>query len=186
MAFLAKIYIMRSYILFFSIISFTFSLFAQEIEQEHHVFYPGKIWSDNNGVHINAHGGGILYHAGKYYRYGEYKGDSTCWNLKVPSWECYRTEAGGVSCYSSKDLTNRKFEGVVLKAEQNGTTYDFSFGETPETMIAIGGTQSLTVISDNKFNKFNGSGVGVYATSNGKASKSTAVYHYFEYKNQEK
>ncbi|WP_018107982.1 glycoside hydrolase family 43 protein [Bacteroides propionicifaciens] len=77
----------------------------------------GAIWLDTDGNQINAHGGGIMYHEGTYYWYGEYKGDSTYWNPKVPNWECYRTEAGGVSCYSSTDLTNWKFEGVVLKPD---------------------------------------------------------------------
>lgn len=27
----------------------------------------GEIWPDNQGVHVNAHGGGILYHDGTYY-----------------------------------------------------------------------------------------------------------------------
>lgn len=73
---------------------------------------PGAEWKDTDGNLINAHGGGILYHDGTYYWYGEYKGDSTYWNPKVPSWECYRTEAGGVSCYSSKDLKNWPFEYI--------------------------------------------------------------------------
>jgi hypothetical protein len=30
-------------------------------------FRPGELWPDNNGVHINAHGGGILFHDGLYY-----------------------------------------------------------------------------------------------------------------------
>lgn len=80
-------------------------------------FVSGEIWKDTDGNIINAHGAGILYHDGTYYWYGEQKGDSTYWNPKVPSWECYRTEAGGVSCYSSKDLYNWKFEGVVLKPD---------------------------------------------------------------------
>lgn len=37
----------------------------------------GEIWPDNQGVHVNAHGGGILYHDGTYYWYGENKSDST-------------------------------------------------------------------------------------------------------------
>lgn len=84
----------------------------------------GKVWLDTDGNKINAHGGGVLYHDGTYYWYGEYKGDSTYWNPKVPSWECYRTETGGVSCYSSKDLYNWKFEGVVLEPNLNDTTSD--------------------------------------------------------------
>lgn len=36
------------------------------LAQTNATFQPGKIWPDNNGVHINAHGGGILYYAGKF------------------------------------------------------------------------------------------------------------------------
>lgn len=34
---------------------------------------PGEVWNDTEGNPINAHGGGILYHEGTYYWYGEYK-----------------------------------------------------------------------------------------------------------------
>lgn len=34
---------------------------------------PGAIWPDDKGVHINAHGGGILQHDGVYYWFGEHK-----------------------------------------------------------------------------------------------------------------
>lgn len=70
---------------------------------------------------------------------------------------------------------------VYLKVTANGLNVDFSFGETIDNMTNIGGTQTLEVISDNKFNKFNGSGVGVYATSNGKPSRNKAAYDWFEY-----
>lgn len=88
------------------------------------IISSGTEWLDTDGNRINAHGGGILYHDGTYYWYGEHKGDSTYWNPKVPSWECYRTEAGGVSCYSSADLVNWKFEGVVLKPNLIDETSD--------------------------------------------------------------
>ena len=71
---------------------------------------PGGQWLDTDGRLINAHGGGILFHDGTYYWYGEYKGDSTYRLDWVTTWECWRTEAGGVSCYSSTDLVNWKFE----------------------------------------------------------------------------
>ena len=32
---------------------------------------PGQEWPDRKGEHINAHGGGLLFHEGKYYWYGE-------------------------------------------------------------------------------------------------------------------
>lgn len=88
------------------------------VEEQPLVITSGAEWIDTDSNRINAHGGGILFHEGTYYWYGEYKGDSTYWNPKVPSWECYRTEAGGVSCYSSKDLVNWKFEGLALPSEK--------------------------------------------------------------------
>jgi hypothetical protein len=36
-------------------------------------FEPGKLWPDNNGVHINAHGGGMILHNNRYYWFGEHK-----------------------------------------------------------------------------------------------------------------
>lgn len=43
-----------------------FSCYAQSI-------MPGKEWKDTDGNPINAHGGGVLYHDGTYYWYGEYR-----------------------------------------------------------------------------------------------------------------
>ena len=75
---------------------------------------PGAVWNDTGGQPINAHGGGMLYHDGTYYWYGEYKGDSTYRLPEVTTWECWRADAGGGSCYSSRDLVNWTFEGLVL------------------------------------------------------------------------
>ena len=74
------------------------ALFAQ--------FTPGEIWPDNNGKHINAHGGGILYQNGTYYWYGEIKGTNS-------------TAEVGVSVYSSKDLYHWKNEGIALQVSQD-------------------------------------------------------------------
>jgi len=63
---------------------------------------PGEIFPDKNGVHINAHGGGMLYRRGTYYWYGEHKCDSSN-NALV-----------GVNCYTSTDLMNWKYSGVAL------------------------------------------------------------------------
>lgn len=93
---------------------------------------PGVEWRDTNNEKINAHGGGILYHDGTYYWYGECKSDSTYWNPNVPGWECYRTEAGGVNCYSSKDLLNWKYEGVVLQPEMEDRQSDLHFSKVLE------------------------------------------------------
>lgn len=83
----------------------------------------GRGWLDTNGKPINAHGGGMLYHEGTYYWYGEYKTGKTTL-LPGQNWECYRTDVSGVSCYSSKDLVNWKFEGLVLKATPNDIQSD--------------------------------------------------------------
>ena len=84
---------------------------------------PGEIWNDTKGNPINAHGGGILYHEGTYYWYGEYKSGKTR-VLPEQNWECYRTDVSGVSCYSSKNLVNWKFEGLVLKATPDDADSD--------------------------------------------------------------
>ena len=62
---------------------------------EPRIIAPGEIWPDNNGVHVNAHGGGMLLHNGIYYWYGENKCDTTS------------SAMVGVDCYSSKDLVNK-------------------------------------------------------------------------------
>ncbi len=83
----------------------------------------GTQWLDTAGNPINAHGGGILYHDGKYYWYGEYKKGETI----LPdwaTWECYRTDVTGVSCYSSPDMLNWTFEGIVLPAVTDDSDHD--------------------------------------------------------------
>lgn len=67
-------------------------------------FRPGEIWPDNNGIHINAHGGGILMEGDTYYWYGEHKIEGTAGNVAHV----------GVHVYSSKDLYNWKDEGIAL------------------------------------------------------------------------
>ncbi len=68
---------------------------------------PGKPWMDTSGELIQAHGGGILYHEGTYYWYGENRSHGYV--------------AIGVSGYSSKDLVNWKHLGVVLPKDEYDT-----------------------------------------------------------------
>ncbi len=72
-------------------------------------FQPGEIWKDNNSVHINAHGGGILYHKGTYYWFGQHMVDGSLGN----------TAQAGVHVYSSRDLYNWKDEGIALKVSDD-------------------------------------------------------------------
>lgn len=76
----------------------------------------GEIWPDNQGAHVNAHGGGMLYHEGTYYWYGENKSDTTSKAMV------------GIMCYSSKNLTDWTNEGAVLPVELNDTTSDIAQG----------------------------------------------------------
>ena len=71
-------------------------------------FEPTQEWPDNNGVHINAHGGGVLFHDGVYYWFGEHKIGGRRGN----------TAQVGVHCYSSTDLYNWKDAGVALCRKQ--------------------------------------------------------------------
>jgi beta-xylosidase len=87
--------------------------------QTHKAFHPGEIWPDNNGVHINAHGGGILFYEGKYYWFGEHKGERSN-NAFV-----------GITCYSSADLYNWEYECVALTVE-NDTLSDITAGSVME------------------------------------------------------
>jgi len=75
-------------------------------------FTPGKIWKDDGGEVINAHGGGILYDHGKYYWFGERRGGSL---------------SQGVNVYSSADLYHWKFEALAL-APSTDTTSDITAG----------------------------------------------------------
>lgn len=69
----------------------------------------GQLWPDNNGVHINAHGGGVLFHDGVYYWYGEHKIAGGAGNVAHV----------GVHVYSSRDLLNWTDAGIALKVSDD-------------------------------------------------------------------
>ena len=72
-------------------------------------FKPRIIFRDNNGVHINAHGGGLLVHNDTYFFFGQHMVESRKGN---------RAQVG-VHCYSSKDLYNWNDEGIALKVSND-------------------------------------------------------------------
>ena len=84
-------------------------LFAASVTAQSTSFKPGALWKDNNGVPINAHGGGILYQDGTYYWFGEHKTEGEAGNVAQV----------GVHCYSSKDLYNWKDAGIALKVSDD-------------------------------------------------------------------
>jgi beta-galactosidase len=87
-------------------------------------FIPGAVWRDTDGKPINAHGGGVLFHDGVYYWYGELKEGRTYVPACNEAWGGTRVVAGGVSCYSSTNLTDWKNEGVALPSVPQKSSHD--------------------------------------------------------------
>ena len=92
------------------------------LAQKNTAFKPGEIWEDTEGTHINAHGGGILFHEGVYYWFGEHKTAGRGGN---------RANVG-VGCYSSTDLYNWKNEGIALAVHEEGSGSDIEKGSVIE------------------------------------------------------
>lgn len=70
----------------------------------------GLMWLDDRGERIQAHGGCMIEHSGIYYWYGEVKLGSTTDNGSGFA----RSEAGGISVYSSTDLKTWRLEDIAL------------------------------------------------------------------------
>lgn len=108
------------YILTFSIlVSWPMFSQAQKTSFKQTDFRPAQIWSDTNGVPINAHGGGVIFFEGKYYWYGEHK---------LEGKSEVQLADGGIHCYSSFDLLNWKDEGVVLSVDYKDEKSDLAYG----------------------------------------------------------
>src|SRR6266498_5988167 len=87
-----------------SLIFSTFNGFTQTNK-----IIPGELWPDNQGRHIQAHGGGIIKLNKTYYWYGEERRQGLDSNLRY------------VSCYSSHDLMNWEFRSDVIKMSDPDT-----------------------------------------------------------------
>lgn len=106
---------MRSFFLFILAL-LTFS--CHNYKNRNSSIKPGELWLDNSGVHINAHGGGILAYGAKYYWYGEHKIDGEAGNKAHV----------GVHVYSSEDLYNWNDEGIALKVVEGDQEHDITKG----------------------------------------------------------
>jgi beta-xylosidase len=115
-------------ILAFSFILLKVNLHAQTIQPP---VITGDKWKDTDGDVINAHGAGILYYNKTYYLFGEIKKGKT-WFVPNQSWEDYRVPAGGVSCYSSKDLKHWKYEGIALAPVKGDPSSDIDTSKVIE------------------------------------------------------
>jgi len=105
---------LRSPLLSGAAMVFAFALTGNPTQAGHHEgeagpapqssFVPGAIWPDTDGVHINAHGGGMLYHEGVYYWFGQFMVEGRAGNYAQV----------GISVYSSTDLYNWENQGIAL------------------------------------------------------------------------
>ncbi len=90
-------------------LSFALALCAAGFVGRGETLKDGGVWPDDRGVHINAHGGGVLFAEGRYWWFGEHKVAGKEGNLAMV----------GVHAYSSGDLANWKDEGIALAVEDN-------------------------------------------------------------------
>lgn len=75
-----------------------------------------------------------------------------------------------------------KKDKVLLKMVLKGPGLQCFFAESPTEWKKIGNNVRLDAIADNKYNKFNGPGIGMYATSQLMKSVNKAYFDWFEYK----
>jgi hypothetical protein len=91
------------------------------LPEEENLFLPGRLWCDSDGQRIQAHGGGVLRHDGKWWWYGEDRSKGYV--------------AIGVSAYVSKDLLHWKHAGVVLPRADYGEAHgDRTLCERPKVI----------------------------------------------------
>ena len=102
-----------------ALISVSPSVFGEPNAPSETPLHVGSVWKDDAGQSINAHGGGILFHEGRYYWYGEMKSGPTQLPESNKSWNGTRVDFSGVSCYVSTDLLHWHFEGVALPSNND-------------------------------------------------------------------
>ena len=141
----------------------------QEDEQEETVdadYVNDSFWTDTEGDTIYSQGGGIFEFDGKYYWYGvkyteavDYANDPRTYYTSSDVFE-------GITCYSSTDLKNWKYEGLVAEpddvynAEIMGTTKPYSIkngkttwldGENVKNTAVWVGRLGVTKLSDGTY-----------------------------------
>jgi hypothetical protein len=106
--------------------TFVLALISISFAEKYKDFKSGEIWKDNNGVHINAHGGGILIYGGIYYWFGEHKIEGRQGNKAMI----------GVHVYSSTDLYNWQDECIALEMldDENSMLQRGSVVERPKVI----------------------------------------------------
>ena len=83
--------------------------------------YSGTPWFDDRGKPVSAHGANIVKEGDNFYLFGEKHSDTS-------------NAFAGFTCYSSKDLSNWKFESIALPVQQSGKLGPNRVGERPKVM----------------------------------------------------
>ena len=112
----------KLYAFIFSIILF-FSSFQSisllQLQASEDLIVNDNFWKDTSGNFIYSQGGGVFKFGDTYYWYGvHYKGAETY--AQNPSGKNSDTSFVSITCYSSKDLVNWKFENDVLTPKSKG------------------------------------------------------------------
>ena len=81
---------------------------SSAMHHRHTQFLPGQTWTDTHGQPIHAHGGGVLYHEGTYWWFGEHKVAGPDGNRAMV----------GVHVYASEDLLNWRDAGIALSVDE--------------------------------------------------------------------
>lgn len=90
----------------------------------------------------------------------------------------YKTVAG------NKEVVARtpwKGKEVILAVEANRLDLRFKYGSSLNQLEQLGKVQNMNVVSDELAWGFNGSYIGMYASSYGKVCKTTATFDWFDY-----
>ena len=96
---------------------FTLCLCSNKVFASTQLIQNDTFWKDTSGMPIYSQGGGILKVGDTYYWYGvKYNGAVTY--AASPIKKNSDSSFNAVTCYSSKDLVNWKFENNILTAEQ--------------------------------------------------------------------
>ncbi len=91
------------------------------------IIQNNSFWHDTSGNPIYSQGGGVFKFGDTYYWYGvKYNGAVTYYNS--PTKKVDDTSFAAVTCYSSKDLVNWKFENNVLTPDSKGFPWCYWFG----------------------------------------------------------
>ena len=143
------------------------SMIARRIE---HFSFSAKISMTFSTKKANEEAGLIIYRASTNH-YQLMKTDGSV--------VLYKTLKGKRTEIERHPYKNSKVIFVVISV--NGDLA-FSYGESENNMVQIGQSQTFDVISDEFTGGFTGPFTGMYATGNGKESKASAIFEWFEYK----